>query len=246
MPSPRLIRQVYKGDVTTKNLSESYYTRMRGQFMKSLRTGFGSKAATPAEAFGGTNKELYASLSENVSMFSAAKTYQLTRELQVAKKGATWDEYKEQADIITAKYDRWGEAENTTITAQAQMAKQWQAFEAEKEDFPNLRYSTIGEACPVCSPYEGMVAPVGATVWVTRSPALHFFCYCLLLQEDSSVKLTNEDKINAIMKADEDKINPIFLQNPGQSGIIFNDSHSYFEVLKGDKRNAKKNWGLPI
>jgi hypothetical protein len=47
-----------------------------------------------------------------------------------------------------------------------------------------------------------------------------------------------------------DDVPPLFRMNTGQDGYIFKergkDKHPYFDIAKGDKENAKVNWGLPI
>jgi hypothetical protein len=47
-----------------------------------------------------------------------------------------------------------------------------------------------------------------------------------------------------------DDVPPLFRMNAGIDGYVFKErgkgKHPYFDIAKGDKEMAKKNWNLPI
>lgn len=236
--SSQLLKKVFTGEVNRRNLPLAYYKKTLAQMGGSLRRGFGSK---------GKLKWLYEDLQDNVSLFSAAKTYQLTRELQLAKKGVkSFDDYVEKAMPILNKYKSWGEAEATTITAQAQQAKQWQSIIADADIFPKLQYSTVGDACRICRPLDGIVAPIGAAIWTKFAPVNHYNCFCILMQVESGARISSESKLNSAYQNADENTSDVFKHNAGITHEAFNKEHPYFDIPKKDRGFAKRNFDLPI
>jgi hypothetical protein len=233
-----LLKKIFTGEFNTRNLPMPYFKKVLAQMTGSLRKGFGSKAGL---------RDLYNDLKDNVDLFSSAKTYQLTRELQAVKKGVKkYDDFKEVAQPILDKYKSWGEAEATTVVAQAQQAKQWQSIVADADIFPKLKYSAIGDACVICKPLDGIVAPVGAAIWVKFAPVNHYNCFCILEQHESSERNSSASRIDAAMLNADEKVADVFKHNAGITKEIFTKDHPYFDVPKKDIGFAKRNFDLPI
>lgn len=240
----RLLRGVYTGAVGTHNLPRAYYKDAADNFMGHLKRGWGIKKVGVKTQY----LEKFEELADNTHMFAAAKTYSITRELKAAKIGTkTYDEYKVNAEKVLNRYNAWEETEANTIQAQGQMAKMWQGFEKDVDILPYLRYSTIGKACDICFPFEGITAPVDDPIWRRIGPVNHPNCYCVLLQENELVQTSSKAAISAAMKHGEKEI-PIWCQqNAGITGMVFGKEHPYYtEVLKKDLPAAKKNFNLPI
>ncbi|MFB6456561.1 hypothetical protein ACE38W_14920 [Chitinophaga sp. Hz27] len=241
--NPRAVNEmfkgVYKGIYTSRNLPVKYYNSVNRNLRGALKAGFGSKKGLSG---------FYGDLDINIQAFSGAKTYQLTRELQVlVKKSKTYNEFVEKALPVYEKHESWLVAEDTTVKASAIQAKFWKQAERDIDIFPNLRYSTIGQACDICSRFEGITAPVGAAIWNKYAPLNHFGCFCILIQEDGYAKLTSSGTIRKVMEGAESKVNEYFKQNVGITNTIFPASHPYFtEIQKKDRAFAKRNFDLPI
>jgi hypothetical protein len=232
------LKKIFIGEYNTRNLPIPVYKKILAQMQGSLRMGFGSKAGY---------RDLYDNLKDSVDLFSSAKTYQLTRELQSAKKGVkNFDEYEEIALPIINKYKVWGEAEATTITAQALQAKQWQSIIADADILPNLRYSAIGDACSICKPLDGIVAPVNAPIWTKYSPVNHYNCFCIIVQERGDVKVSSQSTIDVAVKNADEKVEDVFKHNAGITQEVFTKDHPYFDIPKKDLGFAKRNFDLPI
>lgn len=237
----KMLKGVYSGELNTRNLPVKYYQSTVKDFTKTLSEGFGSKAG---------QKEFFGELGINVQAFSAAKTYQLTRELQAARRGAkSYKEYAERALPIYEKHQIWSESEHTTIMAQAQNAKRWKQIEAEADIFPKLRYSAIMDdvTSAICQALNGLCLPINHPVWRTKSPTNHWRCRCTLIQEGKSARSTNSAKVERMMRFVDENLPGYFQNNVGITGEIFTKDHPYFtEVPKRDKAFARRNFDLPI
>jgi hypothetical protein len=174
-------------------------------------------------------------------MFSGAKTYQqveLMRDFAAEAKG--YKEFREAAMSIYDQYNKvWLRTEYDTAIGQGQSAVKWQQFEEEKDVLPNLRYSTIGDACPICQPLNGLTLPVGHPKWKKIAPLNHFHCFCLLEATTDKVENWNTDPVL-------EKMSDVFMMNPGLDGYVFSPKHPYFSVAPKDKALAKNNFNLPI
>jgi len=236
-----MLKGIYAGEINTRNLPVKYYQSTVKDYTKTLKQGFESVAG---------QKAFYNELGVNVQAFSAAKTYQLTRELQAAKRGAkTYKDYAEKALPIYEKYQTWAVSENETILAQAQNAKRWKQIEADADIYPKLRYSAVMDAVTseICKQLNGLCLPVNHPVWHTKSPTNHWRCRCTLVQEDKSARSTSKAKVQQLIDRVDEKISGYFQNNVGITGQIFTKEHPYFtEVPRKDLAFARKNFNLPV
>lgn len=238
----KLFNDVYAGRVTNRKLPKVYYDDYAATLDKEIKKGFGVRKITDKTR----NLSSIQEMSENARLFAGGKTYHLTRELMDAKKlSKNRAEYKVMAQKIYDKYERWGEAETNTMLAQAQSCKKWQQIEAEKDLFPKLRYSTIGDACSICKPLDGIVAPVDSSFWNKAAPINHYNCYCILIQETSRARVTNVNRMKTLETHLEGVMDDTFKNNVGKTGEAF-PRHPYFEVAKKDEALARRNFDLPI
>lgn len=240
---------IYKGDITAENLPLDVYEAIVKYLKEGLYEGYGM---TIEEATG-ADLELLTALRENVYMFGAAKTYQMTKDISslLFDEDGNLRTNNEFNDIARESYDNWndnwGETEYSTAVGQGYAAVKWNSIESEKEALPNLRYSAIGDACEICEPLDGLTAPVDDPVWDTLGPAQHFNCRCVLLQEDATIELTNDESKKELYDNAMDKMSPIFQSNSGKDGMVFNENHPYFsEIPNEDRAFARRNFDLPI
>lgn len=253
----KLIADIHSGKITAHDLPESLYYAIADHLKQGLYKGFGADMSTVSEG----DAELLAELRDNVYMFSAAKTYQQVREMVEAttdEKGNVilFNDFKKEAKEIFIRYngdpedfDNGGylKTEFDTAIGQAQSAVKWNSIEEQKDVLPYLQYSTIGDACDICEPLNGLTAPVDDPVWDDIMPLNHFNCLCLVEQLDE-----DEGKENLTPDVDEvvgpvlERMDNVFKMNPGKDGYVFSPDHPYFSVPKEDKEFAQNNFDLPI
>jgi hypothetical protein len=240
-----LMDGIQDGSIDEYDLPEELYLRIAEALRTGLYKGFGGTLAD----FEGKDLELLTELRENIYMFSAAKTYQEVKEIG----SLMFDENGERVSVSDfnkagrAAFDTWnndyGRTEYNTAEASATMAVKWNEIEANKDLLPTLQYSTIGDACEICAPLDGMTAPVESSVWSNVYPPNHFNCRCVVEQIEDVVGKDSGKDIAAgpLGKMDDD-----FKMNSGKDKYIFKDDHPYFQVASGDEKWAKNNFGLSI
>jgi len=246
--SNRIIKGVFTGKYNRRNLPASFYKANSEELLTAIKKGFGIKKAI-------TGKYKYfeqvSQLSENAHMFSAAKTYQMVRELEQLKRYTKpYSEYKAGAQAIVERYSvTWQTPEVDSALAQSMNLKKWEMILEDRDVLPNLRYSAVGgkDTCDICIHLDGIVAPIDAPFWKKNAPQQHYACRCLLIQEPADVKLTSPSKLRSLEKEMNEKVSPVFQHNVGETKQIFTRDHPYFsEVPKRDQAFARKNFGLPI
>lgn len=235
----KIITGVFRGTINTHNLPKDYYNDVRADMLAAVKKGIGTKKGF---------EPLMEDLELNAQAFSAAKTYNLISELDALKKDlSNFDDFQTAAKKKIDLYDIWGDAEVNTAQQQTYQAKQWQIITEDADLFPLLKYSTIGDACAICKPLDGLVAPVNSPIWRKIYPCNHYNCYCIVTQETASIEITDTKRRDELMAASVELMNPVFAVNPGITKQLFTNKHPYFaSVPKSDRDFAKENFGLPI
>lgn len=238
----KLLDGIFDGSITEFDLPVDYYNAVAEYLKQGLYKGFGSDLASAT----GKDLELLTELRENVYMFSAAKTYNEVKEISSLLVDGN-GEIRTSAEfnkLGRETYDLWnndwGKTEYNTAIGQGTMAVKWNEIEKNKEILPLLRYSAIGDACDICAPLDGMIAPVNDPVWDSVMPLNHFNCLCTVLQLDEGEPTADRESIVADV---EDRMQPIFVNNAGKTGEVFTKDHPYFDV---PKELGRSNFGLKI
>lgn len=242
----KLLDGIFDGSITEFDLPLDYYNAVADYLKSGLYKGFGMDMAQAIDV-GGKYFELLTQLRENIYMFSAAKTYTEVQEISslLVDDSGNVRTSAEFNKLGRETYDTWnndyGKTEYNTAIGQAEMASKWINIEQNKEVLPLLQYSAIGDACDICAPLDGMIAKTDDPVWDSVAPVNHFNCLCTLLQLDEGEPTVNRADIVAGV---EDKMQPLFVNNAGKTGEIFNKEHPYFK--DAPKELGRDNFNLPI
>lgn len=253
----KLIKEIFDGSITEYELPENLYYAIADYLKSGLYEGFGIDFTKLTKQineeivtqFTEGDLELLSELRTNVYMFSAAKTYQQVKEMTeklIGEDGkiTPFGEFKQTAGEIFDTYNKdYLKAEYDTAITGAQEAVKWQSIEKNKDVLPYVVYSTIGDACDICAPLDGLTAKVGDPVWNTIAPPNHFNCRCLLEQSEEGTE--TEDREDTL-KDVEEKMDDTFKMNTGKDGYVFSPDHPYFSVPKGDVEFAQNNFDLKI
>jgi hypothetical protein len=230
-----IIEGVYSGTYTSRKLPKGYYEKFRQEFEDKITEGYTAD-----------NEKFFDGLVGNTDEFAAAKTYQMVREMEVAVMALGAKEAFEEAALTI--FDRftgaWGSAESNTVLQSALQAQKWQEIIMDSDLFPFLKYSTIGDACAICRPLDGIVARYDDPIWKSIYPTNHYNCLCLCIQLPKGTQPTKRSYLNSLVEESESNMSPVFLDNVGISGVIFNKKHPYFETPRQDRRFAKRGYGL--
>lgn len=182
-------------------------------------------------------KTLHQQLKTNAAVFAAFKNYVQNKELVAALTDENGDlrsfaDFKKEAAKILQTYNvNYLRTEYQTAVASAQMAVQWQDFQRQKEDFPMLRYVTVGDDRVRDSHkiLNGVTLPIEDDFWKEWFPPNGWNCRCDIQQVGG-----NSKKVEA--KAVPTETPKMFLNNAGQSGKVFTEQHPYYDGLSKEEK----------
>lgn len=225
----KLLRSIYGGKFNTKNLPPELYDATLAKLIEAVVSGFGDFSSPEFEA-------PLALLTDSVSVFSAAKTYQQLKTMEGlltdgSGSKAKFSDFKKQADKVFETYNNsYLKTEFNTAFARSQSARQWEEIEQQKRVFPLLKYSTVGDE-RVRGDHillDEIIRPVNDPFWDKFFPPNGWNCRCIVEQlEESDGEVTN------LTKKKPPKAVPLFSSNPAKTGIIFDEKvHPYFKVSK--------------
>jgi SPP1 gp7 family putative phage head morphogenesis protein len=244
-----LANAIYQGRITPRNLPETVYHVNAEKIVDGIYKGYGKTLKDIA--YDSPEFKMLNSLRENAYIFSGAKTFQQTLQMTEAitdgDRVLPFDEFKEKVESLNIQFnENYLETEYTTAIASSQNASSWERFEQDAETLPYLTYQTIGEACDICLPLDGITLPVNDAFWNKYYPPNHFNCFCLCFNSDDESNLTSKSVRDKEMERLGDVVSDTFQMNSGKSGQVFDKDHPYFLVPKEYKELAKDNFGLKI
>lgn len=256
-----ILRGIWRGNVNVNTLPKKVYDENRNRLNNGVEKGFGSKLNDFNQ---GTQEfRTMQSLHDNVTFFSAAKTFQQVNDMQFERFDEngflrSFNDFKKEALPIFNKYNvDWLETEWNTSVSQSQSAEQWIGIQANKKDLPLLQYRTANDARvrDAHKAWDGIIRPVGDPFWDTRLPNNGYNCRCIVIQlpgGDSTnlnqhlIDVNKQRKIEGIKPLSSLKNEErLFADNVGKSEQVFketgNAKHPYFDAPQRRKDN---NFGL--
>lgn len=247
-----IILAIYAGTISTHNLDVTTYLKTARKLSEGVFDGYGKSFETVAYA--SEDYYMLKALTDNVFIFSAAKTYQQTREIeQVAKQLSSklvtdrrvsmFNEFKKEAKKIFLEYnENYLRAEYNSAIAQARTASQWQEIQADKAILKMLTYQTVGDARvrPTHQELDNISRPVDDRFWDIYMPPNGWNCRCTVEQSSDAKKTSLKG-----FKKPKD-VPDIFQFNAGKERIVFSPKHPYFKVEPRDKGFAKQNFNMPM
>lgn len=245
-----IANDVWNGTVTKYSLPTAVYEKTVKHLLNGAYKGFGKDIISVE--WGSPDFEMLADLSDNIYMFSGAKTYQQVRSLTdlllIPETKESFYKFKEKANTILEEYNvAYLKAEYNTSIASSRMAGEWQRIQEVKDVLPLLEYDTVGDGRvrPEHAILDKIVRPVNDKFWDTLYPPNGWNCRCRVIQLSEGVVTDLRGKNNLY-----DNVPKEFRMNSGKDKVIFKekgkDKHPYFDIAKGDKELAKKNFNLPI
>ncbi|MCD6017270.1 MAG: phage Mu protein F-like protein [Bacteroidetes bacterium] len=243
----KILESIFDGSIKIDSLSIEMYEKIATRLTDAVFKGFGKNLFNTE--FGTPDHKMLESLRENVYVFSAAKTYQQTKEISsllTNKDGkVSFSDFKKQAKTVFEKHnENYLYAEYNSAIAQARSASMWMDFEKDKSIYPQLEYLTAGDARVRIehAALNGIIRRVDDKFWDLYMPPNGFNCRCTVLQVRGEMETDLSTKTPPTKK----EVPEIFRFNAGKEKIIFSKSHPYFEVPKEDKKLALKNFNLPL
>ena len=245
-----LANDVWNGAVTKYSLPTSIYAKTAKHLLSGVNKGFGKDIISVE--WGSPDYEMLADLTENIYVFSGAKTYQQVRSLTDLLKDSelkqNFYKFKDKATTILKDYNEaYLQAEYNTAISSSRMAGEWMRIQDTKDVLPLLEYDTVGDGRvrPEHAILDKIVRPVDDKFWLTLYPPNGWNCRCKVNQLAEGDITDLRGKSNLYENVPKE-----FRMNSGVDRVVFKekgkDKHPYFDVAKGDKAYAKRNFDLPI
>lgn len=208
------------------------------RLMKGIFEGFGG--GFDSVAYDTPDYNLLANLERNVYQFSAAKNYQMLKQLTLALKEGervrSYNEFEREATGIVDKYNRtWLRTEYESAVGGAQMAGKWMGFEQNESVLPMLQFLVApGEnVCPICKDFDKVIKPMNDPFWSYAYPLLHFKCHCDVIQ-------VNNGRVTPAHETPGDENIPkMFRVNMAKEQLAFPPEHPYYE---GVPKKTLRKW----
>lgn len=249
----KYIDGIYDGKITADNLSEEVYESIVSFLKAGLYKGFGQTL----EEAEGKDLDLLTELRENIYHFSAAKNYQMTKEINslLTDEEGNIRTNAEFNALARSTFDNWndnyGSTEYETAIASGQMGAKWNDIEEKKDVLPYLKLSVVEDdnTSEICEPLDEICLPIVDPFWNIYYPPNHFRCRTTVLQLDEGDGSAQESPDSRVEKGTEhadEHMQDMFKMNCGKEGIVFSKEHPYFDVPAADRKFAMRNFDMPV
>ena len=229
----KAIRKIFDKKIKAGDIDAKLWKATATQLTKGVTEGFGTEYKDD------TDLDLSNQLKYNVSVFAAFKNHAQNLEMVEALTDASgllksYEAFKADAmKILTTYNDNWLKAEYDTAVSSAQMAVQWNDFQRDKTDFPNLMYVTAGDerVRKAHAALDGVTLPMDDPFWKEWFPPNGWRCRCDVQQIGANAKLKEPKSL-----PDEKETPLSFRNNAGITGEVFTAEHPYISGLSDEQR----------
>jgi SPP1 gp7 family putative phage head morphogenesis protein len=235
------LRHVYKyrAGINAKSAQENI-----ALYSDAVKKGYGKSINDLA--YNTPDYDKLAHLEQNVYQFSAAKNWQMLKDLTLLLKDqdkvVPFREFKAKAEIVLSDYQgKWLQTEYNAAIAGSQMASKWADIERDAQDKSMddilLEYRTAGDqrVRDEHRKLDGIVRPASDPMWDSVYPPNGWNCRCNVIKK-SRGQITPESKRDVAVNSVE--IPAIFNTNLAYNGQVFPSKSPYYIGLPADVKLA--------
>jgi SPP1 gp7 family putative phage head morphogenesis protein len=226
----RVAKLIHSGKLKPGQIDPGMVRKIANQLSKGIFKGYGKgvNSAGLSEA----QKTFLTDMQHNVFVFSGFKNYHELKEVSLLLKTddgkvKSFDDFMTDVKKIDKTYNEvYLSAEYGNCVASAQMARAWQ--DMVENDVDMLTYQTAGDdrVREEHAILNGITEPLDSDFWSTYYPPNDWGCRC------DAVPADNGSRKHSIPESELPDIPEMFQNNVGQTGIVFPDTHPYFDVAK--------------
>ncbi|MBB6131342.1 phage head morphogenesis protein [Mucilaginibacter lappiensis] len=226
----RVAKLIYDGKLKPGQIDKAIVKKIAEQLMKGIFKGYGkdlkSKKLTPAD------RTFLNKINDNVYVFSGFKNHaQLVETTMLLKTDEgtlkPFNDFLEDVLKVDKTYNEvYLAAEYSNAIASAQMAQAWQDFENNGVEMLTYQTANDDRVREEHAILEGITLPLDDPFWSTYYPPNDWGCRC------DAVPTTETKEVREPASSLPD-IPEMFQNNVGQTGVVFPDTHPYFDVSKG-------------
>lgn len=239
----RIVEQIQNGTLKAGDVDPELWQLVNDRLYAGVEAGYGTKLV---DANKSADVNMLNSLRKNVAVFSGFKNYQFLRAASdllidpVTNQVKPFAQFKADILALNNEYNvTFLSAEYNHAVATSQMASKWAQFDEDKNTLPLLEYMTVGDGRVRIAhqPLDGVIKPVGDPFWDVYMPPNDWNCRC-------TVRQLAEGEVTKTKPEDLPQLKRMFQNNPGKSGVVFPESHPYYNVQPEDQERADDNFGL--
>ena len=233
-------RKMHSGELAPGEVSKDYVKNTYDELYKGGKKGYGKDWAKVGD--NPNDDRTIRSLKKNMFNFSGAKGYTMQQEMNdlMTKDGKLVPEreFRNKVRELNPKYNgNYLQAEFQTARQTAHHVRNWQQFQKDKDDFPNLKYMTSNDdrVRDGHTDLHGTVKPVGDPFWDTFYPPNGWRCRCYVTQTGEPAS----GQEYPAEKADTLGVDKSFAANPAKTGEVYSKKkHPYFAMaaVSGGKK----------
>lgn len=213
-----LAEQIRRGSFNN-NVDKKIYDLLLEEFEEALTNGLGPKL---------TKGPLYNSLLKNVKEFLACKNYQLIENMKNSLNDAdTIESFKEKCLAVSdLMVNTHGDIESDFVYSNADSAKIWTEQTKLKDTHLMVYHAMMDDVCREDhSDKDNIALPVNSPFWNTYYPPWDYNCRCFTTMERAEEVDETPERAGVFLPEDGRKGVDA---NPGKSGQIYSQDHSYF------------------
>jgi len=239
-----LLKRIYDGAIAAGDIDNASALHMAENLMNGVTEGYGKDFAQLD--YNTPDYIMLEHLEKDVYKFSAAKSFQMNKELTLLLKDGdrtrSFEEWRREAlKTVDTWVNAWGKAEYNTVLSTSRNNADYVRFKENGDAMPLIKRSGVGDTheCPICSIYDGLTAPINDPVWAYAYGDLHFQDRCRMLQLASG-EATPEDQMPSA-----DAIPKMFRVNMGEKMLAVPPDHPFYTGVSDKKLNKWVNKNLP-
>ena len=230
-----LIDGILSGLFTIEQLPRNLFVQIFKDLEKALVRGMNIpriQKTAPKEQL-----TAFLQISRNLRRFSAAKTY------QVIKNVGSLTDLADMLEKFKLYMDTYQKVEQDLVLKQGQTVQDWFVFDDQKDVFPFLRYVTANDerVRHEHAALNGIIKPVSDSFWDEFLPLNGYRCRCTVEQLERAV---SSKILPTEMQRLKQGVTLQFRNNPAKTGFVFKetgkDKHPYFKIPEKDKKNVNK------
>lgn len=225
----RVAKLIYDGKLSPGDVDDEMIRKVAVELRNGVFQGYGKsldEKNLPVDQF-----KMLSKLESNVYVFSGFKNYQMLKEATLLLKGddggiRPFNDFLKQVRNVNSTYNEvYLAAEYQMAVGSAQMAAAWDQIQENKDKVPYLEYNTAGDnrVRDEHVVLDKIIKRVDDAFWDSYYPPNDWGCRC----DVSPVVDGEETEINP---RDLPDLKPMFKNNVGKDGVIFPDTHPYFNV----------------
>lgn len=222
----RIAKLMYEGKLEPGQIDAAMVKRIADQLMKGVLKGYGSLTdLSPAQ------RSFITQLQENVYVFSGFKNYQQLKEaslLLLDNQGSykSFNEFLNDVKKINETYNQvYLEAEYNNAISSAQNARAWQDFVENGVDMLQFQTAEDDRVREDHAILNGIIVPIGDPLLDKYFTPLDWGCRCEWIPAPG-------EKPTGYSQQELPPLKPMFSTNIGKTGVIFPDTHPYFDAPK--------------